>query len=235
MIDTSRYEHKYLLTIKEYYMIKFALKPFVEQDPFSTVAKNERYLVRSLYYDSLDLKAYQDRDHGIYGRIKCRIRAYSHEPNQQQPISIEIKTKRGTFQTKYNALVPSHYYDEFLLNKAFPDNHDPVLTEFARLVKTRQLRPQYLVQYYREGYISKFKEDVRITFDHEVKSARTVDLYDKDILLKNHQPAYIVLEIKYAKDEPAWLTTLIKKYSLKRESNSKYIQSVDQFKPIILK
>ena len=235
MIDTSRYEHKYLLTTRQYHVIKNALRVHMNQDPFARVAKNERYLVRSLYFDTLDLKAFQERDDGIFGRIKCRIRSYQHVPLQNDLISIEIKTKRGTFQTKYSSLVPYAYYEEFRLNKTFPSIEDPVLSEFIRLIHTRQLRPQYLVQYFREGYISKYGEDVRITFDHEVKSMRTTHLLEPETHLKKHKPEYIILEIKYAKDEPKWLTDIVKRYGLKRESNSKYMQSVDVFKPIALK
>lgn len=232
---SSRFEYKYLLTLSEYYALKHSLTPFITPDEYTQKSDKKRYLVRSLYYDTHHLKAFHERDEGIFGRIKLRLRVYTNKYLEQETLSIELKTKKGLNMVKYSALMPLNNYPEFLEKNTFNDDvKNQVVEEFLRLMHVRQLTPQLLVEYEREGYISKFKEPLRLTFDHNVSSARAKTLFEDDLNLKIHQPSHVIFEIKCEQERPKWLNQIIKKHRLKMTSNSKYVQGIEIIKPLMI-
>ncbi len=49
---------------------------------------------------------------------------------------------------------------------------NPTLIEFERYTLTRLLQPKLLVEYRREGFSTRDPSSVRVTFDHQVRSAQ---------------------------------------------------------------
>src|SRR5690554_2933168 len=89
----SRFELKYRISLKEYYQLKYAILPYMKQDKYTKAGKNNKYLVRSLYFDTNNFKAYREKHNGDYGRIKFRIRTYTDKPNSKTRFSVELKTR----------------------------------------------------------------------------------------------------------------------------------------------
>lgn len=200
-------------------------------DPHTAEAGGQ-YLVRSLYYDTCDFAAVQERSNGDFGRIKLRIRSYTANGDNQPQLLIELKTKKGGVMEKYGSFVPYTRYLHFLQNACWDSPADPVLVEFERLYRAHSLDPVLLVQYEREGYMSKDHQPVRVTLDHNVHSARAREVFPDQLLLKPHRPRTIVLEIKSSRGrEPDWLRSLVKQHSLKVVSNSKYVQGIEIIRP----
>lgn len=133
--NTSRFEYKYILSTQQYYALKNALKPFLEQDPFTKIANDNRYFVSSIYYDTFDLKAFHERNDGQFGRIKLRIRTYSETAAEDSFISVELKTKKGNAMIKYSTLIPLKYYFYLIDNNCWPVDNDDVLNEFFKVNK----------------------------------------------------------------------------------------------------
>jgi hypothetical protein len=77
IITSRRFEAKYKISRYQYYQVKNALAPFMQLDPFSNAAPKNKYLVRSLYFDTADYQAYYEKINGDCNRVKFRIRAYS--------------------------------------------------------------------------------------------------------------------------------------------------------------
>lgn len=62
---SSRFERKYRCTHAQYLAIKNALYPYLQQDAFTRKAANQRYLVRSLYFDTSQYQVYFEKAGGI--------------------------------------------------------------------------------------------------------------------------------------------------------------------------
>ncbi|TVR52454.1 MAG: polyphosphate polymerase domain-containing protein [Spirochaetaceae bacterium] len=231
MDGLTRFERKCLLTLPAYYRLKAALRVHLEPDRYTVPAPDRRYLVRSIYYDSRDYRAYFEKESGNYGRIKLRIRAYSDSPESAGPISVEIKTRTGDVMTKYTTRVSYDEYAAFERTRHWPDRSDPVVMEFERLVHVRALVPVVLVQYRREGFISRERLPLRVTLDHGVVSARAASLFPERSILKPHRPNHVILETKTSDGEPRWLTELVMEHSLRVMANSKYVQGIEVIRP----
>ncbi len=207
------------------------MRPFLRRDDYTAKEKMGTYLVRSVYYDTHDLRAFHERNDGQYGRIKLRVRAYATTPDDAEVVSIELKTKRGSAMIKYSSLIPLEDYNVFLKTGRFPTENDAVVDEFERLRRVRDLAPQIIVQYRREGYRGRLEKDIRVTFDHGVSSARATTLFSNDFLFKYHRPKNIILEIKCTMKQPNWLRRIVKLYDLKPVTNSKYVQGIEVVRP----
>lgn len=234
MRNTSRFEYKYVLSQTQYYALKNALMPYLNKDYYTEHAKDGRYLVRSLYYDTHKLKAFHERNDGQFGRIKLRLRVYDTEYTQDGLLSVELKTKKGIAMIKYSALIPLEAYQTFLTEGHFNNTTNPVLDEFCRLRLARSLEPQLIVQYEREGYTPKAHGNLRITFDHDVSSTRADTLFPESVMLRPHRPKNVIFEIKCQQKQPDWLMNIVKAHNLKAITNSKYVQGIEIIRPAMV-
>ena len=224
--STWRFELKYKVPVQKYHEIRNAMVPHMEPDEF-TKGKGE-YLVRSLYYDTHHFQAYHEKINGDFGRIKIRVRSYTDQKQMDTPLRVELKTRRGAAMEKFSSFVPYYSFAEFMETGHWPENEDnPVLTEFARLYHLRILRPKLLVQYMREGLVSRRREDLRITFDRKVCSCSADEIFPKNTFFHQHHPELMILEIKCKQEQPRWLNRLIRDHGLKVMANSKYTQGVE--------
>lgn len=231
---TSRFEYKYIITHKQYYALKNLLYPYVEPDEYTKKGDDGKYFVSSIYYDTHDLKAYHERNDGQYGRIKLRIRTYDTTPCDNSYVSVELKTKNGNSMIKYSSLIPINKYYYYVASNNWDIENNAVLNEFLRLQKIRSLSPQIIVQYKREGYIPKERGNLRITFDHNVSSAKSNYLFTQNSIFKPHRPKNIILEIKCHGEQPKWLKDIVKKQELKIITNSKYVQGIEVVRPLMV-
>jgi hypothetical protein len=230
MRKTERFEYKYALDYNTYLAFKNKLSMFMTQDKYTLIANQKRYFVRSLYYDTYDFKHCAESEDGQFGRIKCRIRTYSHTHNEADIISIEIKTKLGAIVKKYSQLIPVEEFNYFNKNGYFSQS-SKVLDEFTRLMWIQQLEPKAIVEYDREGYETIDGSDLRLTFDFGVRSGESDKLFkDRIIHTRSHNNA-IICEIKCGMRKPDWLEKLIKEYGLRVVGNSKYVQAIDRIYP----
>lgn len=231
MAGIERFERKYLLSLGDYYRVRTRLPLYFEQDAYTRREPSGRYLVRSIYYDSRDYRAYYEKEDGNFGRIKLRLRAYTDVPDPDGIVSVELKTRNGNVMTKHTTRVPYDYYAEYERTGHWPVDGDPVTGEFARLVRVRSLIPVVLVQYAREGYQARACGSVRLTLDHGVVSTRARSLFPDKVILRPHRPSHVILEIKTFGTEPAWLTGFVRAHELKIMSNSKYVQGIEVIRP----
>ena len=78
------------------------------------------------------------------------------------------------------------------------------------------------IEYYREVYESKIGNDIRISFDHSIKSSPSNELFNTNSNIGLKSSSGIIMEIKTRKILPKWLVQLIKKNSIKMTVHSKY-------------
>jgi len=229
-----RFEYKYHLSLSQYYCVKAAIRPFMHADAYTKIAPNERYFVRSLYYDSLDFRSYQEKVYGNSDRTKLRIRTYSRELDESSEIRVEMKSRKGIAIEKHSTFIPISFYKTYMEEGVWPILEDKVLIEFDRYVRLKTLHPLILVQYSREGYSSNGRENLRITFDHQVESMRSKSLFSYNSVFRTHKRGVVVLEIKCNKSQPYWLRQLVKTYGLRIVPNSKFAQGIELSRPEIV-
>jgi len=229
-----RFEYKYQLTRQKYYLVRNSLYPYLKADRFTGNGEDSTYLVRSLYFDNDQFQAYYEKIEGYFGRIKCRIRTYNRTLVQDTVLKAELKNRWGESIEKYSTAISPSAYRMFMATGHWPDHYNPVLEEFERICFLRAMKPKVLVEYMREGYTARDGEDVRVTFDHSVKSCFTDRLFSEPLIMRPHHFDRVVLEIKCRRNQPRWLSFIVRQQGLKYLANSKYTQGVETVRPDLL-
>jgi hypothetical protein len=222
-----RFEYKYRLTYDHYLRVRSFILPYMKKDPFTAGPGARRYVVRSLYFDTDKLDAFVEKLNGDQDRVKLRIRSYQSDPENNMKLRVEFKSRKGMAMEKHSTWVSLDAYQQFMDTHHWTDHSDPVLSEFERYVHLKGMRPKVLVEYEREGYLSRIDRLVRTTFDHHVKSAQAEDLFPQNAIFRNFYPGMLVFEIKCDKRQPFWLRKLVQELGLKLAANSKFAQGVE--------
>ncbi|WP_157453700.1 VTC domain-containing protein [Clostridium sartagoforme] len=81
----KKYEMPYIVSRKLKSTLEVALKPDINN-------KENGYMVRSLYFDTIFDNDYMDKEDGIEYRKKLRLRTYDLDSNI---LKLELKEKRG--------------------------------------------------------------------------------------------------------------------------------------------
>ncbi|OGB78457.1 hypothetical protein A2296_04985, partial [candidate division CPR3 bacterium RIFOXYB2_FULL_35_8] len=183
------------------------------------------YEVNSLYYDSPFLYCYNQKLDGVYFRKKYRIRSY---PLNGQSF-FEIKRKVGDIVIKdrvslqnYDISDKESYSEENILPQITGQLKGELVKDYHHL----NLKPLIIIVYKRRPYFSKFTNNLRLTFDYDLKANLIKDLDSKSNNIHFVDNHFTVLEIKTNSTIPAWLGYIIKRYNLERNSFSKYANSV---------
>ena len=72
----GRYELKYQLNFDSYYLFLKDILPYFKKDFFTSIAKNNKYFVKSLYFDNYNFISLNDKLEGEYKRFKLRLNTY---------------------------------------------------------------------------------------------------------------------------------------------------------------
>jgi hypothetical protein len=234
-----RYEFKYILSKSLRHEIENELSHFMELDPFVKKVENNKYFVRSLYFDDPFDSFYNEKVDGLLNRTKFRLRTYSYNYNKEIPIFLEIKGRYNNYVFKHRTNLKNNDYFKFIKKiKLVQNNNDiknnykenKIFNQFIYDFYRKKIKPCILIDYKRRPYISKYDYNFRLTFDEEIRAYKTNELFSKNIKLKRKVfPTYTILEIKFPKHIPAWFHRIIKTYELNRHSFSKYCKGKEKF------
>ena len=215
-----RHELKYHITPAELTVLRGVLKPVMQLDPNGN--ENNEYHIRSLYFDTINDDALEEKIAGVGNRKKYRIRIYNFS---DRVIKLECKSKYGDLISKQSVSIPRELAEQLIAGD--PDGlqrmRHPLLHDVYREMRTRLLRPAVIVDYVREAYIHQ-AEEVRITFDKQVRTGLySVDLFNPQI------PTYPVfddpveiLEVKFDEFLPSYLQSILSGITAQRSAVSKY-------------
>lgn len=227
-----RDEIKYFIPMIMLPKVKNLMLPYMRLDKFSGPPEAPDYTVRSVYYDTKNLRFYHEKIDGIKKRIKVRIRAYN-QYDENSIIFLELKRKRN--DQVYKNRFPVYYKNvKRILNNDITRDDAPVKKKdadrekFLYNIYSLSLRPTLLVIYEREAYYYKFNPDLRITFDKNLRSIKP-DNIDSLFTDENSIPTfrnYCVIEIKSTGPYPSWIFSIIKQLHLQKQSVSKYALSM---------
>lgn len=189
-----REEKKFLLNYSEFYKVKGFLTQVMTPDSHNN---NEGYMVRSLYFDTLDDLCFVEKMDGVGKRKKIRLRVYD---SKAKTAFLEVKQKDGPYQEKRSLEVRKNDALELI-----DGNYDVLLKykgEFAKqcysMLKEGNYKPKTVVEYQRLAYIAK-ENSIRITFDSNVRATESnFNIFDSNLLLYPVFPrSTVILEVKF--------------------------------------
>jgi hypothetical protein len=187
-----RHEVKHEINYSDMITLRHRLSTVAYPDPH---AINGRYLIRSLYFDSLADKALMEKINGVNRREKFRIRYYNGDTSV---IHLEKKSKIDSLGNKQSAPLTAEQaqkivdgYTEWML-----DSEYPLVRELYTKMQSQGIAPKTIVDYTREPFIFP-AGNVRVTLDYNVRSGlRCTDFLDPDCVTVPVSDK-IILEVKW--------------------------------------
>jgi hypothetical protein len=231
----KRYELKYRISESLAQRIIVHISAYLSIDPYSKRYPDRQYSICSLYLDSNRFDLFRETELDKCNRFKLRIRGYDDNPNS--PLYFEIKRKLNGIIYKSRAKAGKDQIAKILNGHFLPpqatEADKTTLKQFVHYTQCLCARPIALIRYKREAYEGGTGTQVRITFDRQICYLST----DKPLFRMNGEGwkqiplDFVVLEIKFTGNFPAWLVDMTKMYNLNRQSMSKYGNTVRQMAP----
>lgn len=238
----DRLELKFIVSSAQCERLAALLGERLQGDP--NLAGRSQYPVATLYFDSDDLRCYQERILESPNRRKLRVRIYGSIHDELPPaIFLEIKQNQNgrigkrrmpishAQWTQFGArLEPRHLFDAPSSSPGQPSH--PVLREARQLIDTFAMHPVCLVHYDRMALQGcGADEDVRVTIDSNLRYQPdpagfwSNDCASEEPLL---EPDRHLLEVKTTGTLPCWLAKVLNEEKCRVQSFSKYCQAVER-------
>lgn len=235
----SRYESKYLISEREARAIVRHIGGICSPDRH--VQTDGRYVVNNLYFDTRDLRFYNDTRCKRFTRFKPRVRYYGEECDGTLWLELKHKFKNVTW--KVRRPLPLADWEGLLADCRADRGAEPVRRELVSSFEDALLvfgaDPVLFVRYLREPYVSDIDAYARITFDRRLSyrlAHGSSDLFADDpycfyddavSMLHGDDESPVLLEIKTETKVPAWVQGLIRRFDLVQRGFSKYCNAMD--------
>ncbi len=211
-----------------------------------------RYPVTSLYFDSWDLQAWDEKDGGQFFRRKIRLRTYEETYSETAPCFLEIKRRLDAVVLKDRIGLPAGVLKldmppSWLLRHllASAEKQDATALEAHMMLGWLNLQPTAIVRYQRMALVAKEDPQIRITVDHNIQGVFRPPTIMGDIPMRNVDNInatgmnaisgkYALLEIKSNNVIPGWLHQAIQDMELNRTAYSKYYLVVLALRPSLM-
>lgn len=215
-----RNEWKYVISQAEKEVLKQRMKYVFQMDPN---AGDTGYMIRSLYFDDYWNSAYAEKEAGVYGRKKYRIRIYNCS---DRSIKLERKKKEGSYIYKEAAGLTRDELGRILAGDYgfLLKSPKPLCREFYIECMCNMMRPRVIVDYEREPYIMD-AGTVRLTFDNHVRAAVLKgDIFDPELpSIETMEPGRLVMEVKFTEFLPQIVRDLLPPRASEFTAVSKYV------------
>jgi VTC domain len=224
---TSRYECKYLVSPDALPGIRMLARPFMRPDRFALNFEGYRYSLSSLYLDSPGLELFQTTLDGHRNRYKLRVRTYNDAPDSR--VFFEIKRRADQVVLKSRAGTSREVAKRILCGTPAGEPITPDLRKFCLSMREISAEPVLRVRYEREAYESIGGDPVRLTFDTRIQHlvTRTPDLAIHTNGWRDTPIEGVVVEIKFSESCPSWVSSMIDRLEMVRESIPKYVTSLE--------
>ncbi len=236
--ETSKmkFEYKYRIPTALIPKIEARIAPFMLPDAHMTGYENNGYTVRSIYFDTLRMKYYNEKIEGLNVRKKVRIRGYN-DLVDNPVIFLEIKRKIDNKLFKHRAALGFSCLEEVLatgdVSRFLIPSGKKKMADDARKfmfhLASENLKPTAKAVYERKALFGRFDGTLRMTFDMNIRSDTCVTcngLFEEQHCIPC-DPRHAVFEVKFYNIFPSWLKPIIEEFSLTRQAYSKYIRAVD--------
>ncbi|WP_256759441.1 polyphosphate polymerase domain-containing protein [Cohnella sp. WQ 127256] len=220
----NRYESKYLMDSKAFYVLYNRLLEYMELDEYN---KNDKfYSISNIYFDTEHDSLIRNSLAKPKYREKLRIRAYGI-PAKDAKVYLELKKKVFGLVNKRRTALKLNEAFEFVRTGTEPELREymnkQVIHEIQYFLQRYDLQPKVYLAYDRIAMFCKNNRDLRITFDTNIRSRRD------DLRLENgdHGEQLLdrgqwLMEVKAEKTIPMWLSRMLSEHQMYRTSFSKY-------------
>ena len=226
----SRFEFKYIVKKGISKAIQNEVSNFMEQDTFAGI--QNKYLVRSLYFDNNIFTNFHEKIDGLKNRHKFRIRTYSNQKDEKTPIFLEMKGRNNQRTFKNRTKIRSNdlqlFYnkeDSFDLNQKYLDNK--LVQQYIFDTYRKKISPKVLIDYNRLPLLSQNGLYFRLTFDSDIRACISNDIFKNQYNWRTCIPGNDILEVKFDFTIPPWFHRIIQSYQLKRISVSKFVLGLE--------
>jgi len=217
VLKVFRHEFKYTISYEEMLRLREKLNELVQID-----RSYNGYLVRSLYFDSINDIDYYEKLNGVINRKKIRLRIY--ETNAQK-VKLELKAKYDYHQLKESLIITKEDAEELIKENysILLKYKEDIASKIYTILSTNLYKPKVIIEYKRIAYAT--GNGTRITFDYNIKRSIQTDTFfnDKINYLNLTSPQNIVLEIKFDRFLEPYISNILSKYMSRNESISKYV------------
>ena len=188
-----RHEIKHRISRMDMLCIRQRLMAVAESDSH---AKDGRYLIRSLYFDTPDDRALKEKIDGVDKREKFRIRYYDDDLSF---IRLEKKSKQKGLGSKDNARLTAEEAQKIVDGDLawMRESEQPLIRELHYKMLNQLLKPRTIVDYEREPF-TYAPGNVRVTLDFNIRTGlMCTDFLKRDVptIPVNEDP--IILEVKW--------------------------------------
>lgn len=219
MADKKQYrqEKKYLLTPYQTFLLEQRIRAIL---PLDNHSEDGSYYIRSVYFDTMTDRAYEEKMAGINEREKIRIRYYGL---RKDVVKLERKEKRENLIYKEDCRIDARTAEE-MVNGNFEGllQYDSPLAAYVyALSRSEGLHAVVIVDYVRKAYLYPVG-NVRITFDTELMARKTEGDIWKAGMLHDVLGGNTILEIKFNKVIPSYIKEILNSVPGARMALSKY-------------
>jgi hypothetical protein len=188
-----RHEWKHQITYLDMLVLRQRLAAVAKRDPH---AKNGKYFIRSLYFDTANDKALREKIDGVNVREKFRLRYYDGDTSF---INLEKKSKINGLCSKQSAPL-TRAQAQAIIDGDYSwmtAAQNPLITEFYAKLTAQGLRPKTIVDYDREPFVYA-PGNVRVTIDSSIRTGLgCTDFLNPDTLSMPAGDSPIILEVKW--------------------------------------
>jgi len=220
MNEVLRQEKKYVVSLDRYYYLSRQFSRTLKEDKHSS---GDGYLVRSLYFDTIDDTDYEEKLSGVEVRRKIRLRNYGPGSTSAK---LEMKQKQGQWQKKRSLTLDKQRAQRVIAGdySALLELESNFADECFGIMSMRCYRPKTVISYTRKVFVAQ-ENEIRITFDHHIKGTEAnFDIFSPD-LIENpiFDPYKVVLEVKYNGFLLSYIKDIIQSKDDSERAVSKYV------------
>lgn len=222
MRSVLRREEKYLINTEKYLKHRAYFDKVLHKD---TYTKGEGYIVRSLYFDTLNDLDYNEKIIEAEVRKKVRLRIY--DPKSEFAL-LELKQKQGDYQKKRSLKITRDHAKELIQGNynVLMSYESDYACEMHAIMSLGNYRPKSIVEYKREAFVAK-ENSIRLTFDSNIiATENNMNIFDENLCM--HPVFYtdkVVFEVKYNGFLLSYIKDVIKDVDKSKLSVSKYCLS----------
>lgn len=236
VLHFARFEFKYILSALVRAEVEDELRNFLNFDPYVEQMPDNKYLVRSLYFDDPVYSAFYDKVDGLHSRSKFRLRTYCTDDDGSSAAFLEIKGRHNSLVYKHRVPVSRENGSSWCslggasLSSALllAVSSGPVREQFQYALLRKNISPIAVIDYLRRPYVSKYDPSFRITFDEKLMATKSDRLFfDGRCSPRKVVAGFTIMEVKFRHHMPAWFHRIIQVHELRRVSISKICSGME--------
>lgn len=223
----SRYEKKFIISIKQELLLKNMIKNIFFLDK-NSVQHEDGYYIISTYFDDNKFTNLNSKLEGENERIKLRARAYfGTNKNNVTFWNLELKKKINSKVVKNKIKIENNFFLNSVISQDFLKyflNINFISSKFYR----KDFQPKITIFYFRQAYNSDIFPNCRITIDSNVKYEKGFCYNFKEMINSSNNTLNYnerILELKYTDSLPSIIKNIFRELKLSQCTFSKYVDS----------